>query len=198
MTNNSHENVIEFNIKNPVYDSQRDNPIDPNKTCFPTSVSTNLRTLEDPKNGGQGREEILRSDQEEIMIKDLHENRTFYTKIAVSRLGQWAGKYLPRYLWGFWVWYINNRIPGYAAEHETFNQEQIREWLWITKKPIVIGTKLTGRGGHVIMITGFYPGGFVCNDPFGNANYNYNVKNGKQVKYKYSMLPKKTNVLLIT
>ena len=157
-----------------------------------------LRTLENPENGGLGRLEILRGDQEEIMIKDLHENRTFYTRIAVSRLGQWAGKYYPRYLWGFWVWYINNRIPSYVAKHKKFTQEQIKEWLYTKKIPIVVGTELTGRGGHVVMITGFYNRGFICNDPWGNANFDYRIRDGRQAKYRYSMLLEKTNVLLIT
>lgn len=183
-------------ILNTKWDSQRDNKIDPYKTCFPTSIAALLRTLEQLIFGGKGRDRFLREDSEDILIQELVDNRSFYTRMSIKVAGSWAARYYPRYVWAWWRWYINNKCPGYVARFKVVTQEFLKMHVDAYGLPVIIGTKLTASG-HIVMMIGSDQNGFHCNDPYGNANNNYKDQNGFEVYYRDSMLPKKINCLFI-
>jgi len=181
-----------------VYDQQRDNIIDPLKTCFPTSVAMVLRSLEAGENGGRGRKYFISKKLEGKLTKDLQDNRELYTKIMISKVGGWASRYFPRYVFGFWVWYINNKLDGFKAEFKRLSFDRLLIHLEYHQTPAIIGTKLTGAG-HIIVVKGYNSRKklFVCNDPYGNAHTNYQNPNGEDVRYFDKQLPNIMNVLLI-
>ena len=56
--------------------------------------------------------------------------------------------------------------------------------------PVVIsvlhkGTIATPTGGHVLIVIGKYPGGYICHDPWGKG-FDYADHNGKSVRYPCS------------
>lgn len=179
-----------------VYDTQRDNEIDPLRTCFPTSIAMVLRSLEDKKNGGRGRRRFTQGTLETNITKELQDNRKAYTKITISLVGQIVAKLFPRYVFGFWVWYING-LPGFKAEFKRMTPGQIRVHLGQNETPVIVGTKLTG-GGHIIVVKGFRKElQLICNDPYGDANSNYKNHDGESVAYYDYQLPKTMNALII-
>ena len=182
-------------LKNVPYDSQRDNPIDPNKTCYPTSVSMVLRFLE---NKGKQREEYLRDDLEEWLVSHLQENRTRYRKVTYSLIRQkWAMSIYPRYVGAFWVWFINKKLSGFKAKYKYFNRESLKDFIWEKQIPVVMSTKLTGSGGHIVAAIGFNQKGFYCHDPYGNAKNYRKLKNGKSVFYEDHKMKKKIGCVVI-
>lgn len=182
------------------FDSQRDNNIDPHKTCYPTSVAVVLRTLEQPLYGGQGREKYLREDSEDILIKHLTDNRKSYQKLNRKILGKWTVGIFPRYIAGFWVWYINNKVDGFKARYKVFTRNELKNHIKEHKKPVVISTKLT-RTGHIVVVIGFNKEGFYCNDPYGDASNYKRFKSpeyGKGVFYKNNKMKRKIGCVIIT
>ena len=165
-----------MNLQYIPYDSQRDNPVDPNKTCYPTSIAMVIRSLEQKHYGGQARNHYIREDFEEWLINHLIENRSKYRKTTYNLIKQkWAMKIYPRYVGAFWVWFINNKLTGFKAKYQYFSRKKLKRFIAIKQIPVVTSTKLTGRGGHIVVTKGFSSKGFYCHDPFGNAsNYKKN------------------------
>lgn len=190
-----------FVLKFVKYDSQRDNKIDPHKTCYPTSIAMVLRTLEQTEYGGQAREEYLREDSEDILIKHLQDNRSFYRKITYNLIRQpWAMKMYPRYVGAFWVWYINNKLSGFKASYKYFTRKQLKDFIRSAKVPVVTSTKLT-KSGHIIITTGFDENGFFCNDPYGDAkDYRkyLSPKYGERVYYEDKKMKHSIGCVVIT
>ncbi len=59
-------------------------------------------------------------------------------------------------------------------------------------KAVVIGVKHRGtlaapRGSHMIAVVGYYNGGFICNDPYGNS-FSYDSDDGQNCKIPYESL----------
>lgn len=183
------------------YDSQRDNKIDPTKTCYPTSIAMVLRTLEQPEYGGQGREKFLREDSEDILIKYLQDNRSLYRKVTYKLIRQpWAMKIYPRYVGGFWAWYINNKVSGFRAKYQYFTKKQLKDFIRNAKVPVVTSTKFT-KSCHIIVTTGFDGKGFFCNDPYGNAkNYRKypSPRYGEKVYYENKRMKRSIGCVVIT
>jgi len=169
------------------WDSQRDNKYDPNKTCFPTSIAMCLRTLEQPVYGGHGRRKYLREDSENMLLEDLIANRANYKRIVKRLTGT---NFLPRYVYLFWEWYINEKVPGFTAQYKVFTLQGLKTFIQRYKIPVVIGTKLT-HAGHVVMCIGGKDEGLYINDPFGNKNVKYHDTNGYDILYKNKLLGKK-------
>ena len=185
------ENKNIFILKNVPYDSQRDNPIDPHKTCYPTSVSMVIRALESHTFGGRGREEYLREDLEEWLVSHLVQNRSKYRKVTYKLIGQkWAMNIYPRYVGAFWVWFINHELTGFKARYKYFTRPKLKAHLKKNKLPVVTSTKLTGRGGHIITTIGCNDQGFYAHDPYGDARDYKRKHNGKKVFYPDSWMKK--------
>ena len=188
----------EINLKNVTYDSQRDNPIDPHKTCYPTSVSMVIRTLESKYYGGREREHYLRKDLEEWLIHHLIENRSKYRKVTYNLIKQkWAMNIYPRYVGAFWVWFINNQLEGFKARYKYFTRAKLKEYLEYKALPVVTSTHLTGSGGHIIVTKGFTPKGFYAHDPYGNARNYKTSRDGSNVLYENHRMKKLIGCVVI-
>ena len=180
-----------FILKNVPYDSQRDNPIDPHKTCYPTSISMVIRALESHTFGGRGREEYLREDLEEWLVSHLVQNRSKYRKVTYKLIGQkWAMNIYPRYVGAFWVWFINHELTGFKARYKYFTRPKLKAHLKKNKLPVVTSTKLTGRGGHIVTTIGCDDHGFYAHDPYGDARDYKRKHDGKKVFYPDSWMKK--------
>ena len=181
------------------FDSQRDNPIDPNKTCYPTSVSMVIRALEQKAYGGQARTDYLKDDLEEWLIAHLAANRSKYRKVTHSLVRQkWALSIYPRYVGAFWVWFINNKLEGFKARYKYFTRTQLKAFIRENKIPVVTSTKLTGSGGHIVVTIGCDDTGFYCHDPFGDANKKYKRdSSGDCVHYPDYMMKKVIGCVVI-
>ena len=61
------------------------------------------------------------------------------------------------------------------------NFAQMRKHMMKYKRPIILGTYLTGGGGHIILLIGCDDKGFLVSDPYGE--YPYRKKNGFRQYY---------------
>lgn len=191
-----------FDLLGVDFDSQRDNKIDPGRTCYPTSVKMVLHTLETALYGGQQRARVLRDDWEDWVIKYLQDNRKRFQKITFGLVkADWVMSTFPRYVGAFWVWFINNEVSGMKATYKYFTRQQLKDFIREHKVPVVTSTKLTGDGGHIIVTKGFDDKGFICNDPWGDAHDYRNRKSpkyGESVYYEDAMMKKSIGCVVIT
>jgi hypothetical protein len=193
---------IGFRLKYTKWDNQRDSPYNklfprdrPENVCFLTSIAANVRTQEQPVYGGLGRRKYLREDSEDILLEYLQKNRAEHTKILQKIIGK--SDYLPRYVYKFWEWFINEKIPGFSAQHKVFTRIGLNTFIQRFKIPVTIGTKLTEA--HVVNAIGGTEKGLWCNDSYGDRNYGYKKKDGKEVFYTWDLLRKKNfNSIVIT
>lgn len=164
------------------YNSQRDNRIDPFKTCFPTSVSMTIRTLEQRKE--KPRTEWQSTTLDDEMSVDIKNNMTKFQQITTKLAGKWAAKYNPRYVFKFWDWYIEDKA-GYETDFLWKPSiEKIKSYI-DKDLPVIVSTKLGGLKGHIVVICGYDDSdNMICNDPFGDANTKYKEHHG--IKRTYS------------
>jgi hypothetical protein len=196
------------------YNSQveDDDVIDPYTTCFPTSISMALRTLNQPIYGGKNNPKIANDRFDNLVIEDTAKRNDEYRKklaavtgekwIETSKEFTWV-----RVLYSFWVWYINNNLLGcvgdFKARHAELTIEEIKQYIRAEKKPVVLGIRIPlrsgGFGGHVIMVRGFDEKGFYVNDPYGNLYDKYrNHTAGENLLYLFDAFKQKSNCILIT
>jgi hypothetical protein len=206
------ENGIWLNYVNHNSQMEKDDVIDPHITCFPTSISMALRTLNQPIYGGKNNPKIANERFDNLIIEDTAKNNmTYRIKLAAVTGEKWieTSKEFTwvRGLYSFWVWYINNNVLGclgdFKARHAEMTVEEIKHYLRTEKKPVVVGIRIPlrsgGFGGHVIVIRGFDENGFYVNDPYGNKYEHYrNHAQGENLLYPFDAFKQKSNCILIT
>ena len=165
----------DFKIFGVPYDSQRDNKIDPNQTCFTTSLSMVIRYLEEH---GQNRDLWLNDGVELYLTSTVANNLTNFKKILYEICNA-SGN--PRYFGRFWTYFINQYCDGFSAEYKVFSLDQFKKFLFEEKIPVCVPTKLTSAG-HIIVAKGYSSKGLYCHDPYGCYPYKDNL-NGEDVFY---------------
>lgn len=139
------------------YLSQRDNLIDPYKTCNVTCVAMILSYYGfNKQDKNKQLEDILAQH-----LLDIGANR--YSHEVLRKL-----------------------IEEYnLKDNFTMNGDynEMKKYL-LEGKPLIISGKFTASG-HIIVLTGFNDKGFFVNDPYGNYMSKYTDVNGKNLLYTY-------------
>jgi hypothetical protein len=193
-----------FKLQYVRYAHQRDNIMlgeyGPLTSCYPTSISMVIQTLEQSIYGGKEREEILKPNLENDFIRDLFDNDSLYRKINLRILGGWTSKIAPGYIAGFWVWYVNNKIEGYRARYQVFTQDELKVFIRSKSIPVTMETRLTEKG-HIVVCVGFNKEGFYCNDSYGDGHSYLTLpapEFGEGVFYANKIMKKDIGSVIIT
>lgn len=185
-----------------VYETQRNNKIDPSVTCNPTSVSMAVQSLCLPEYGFKG---TIPRGYEDYMLADLKANLASYA----GQAARWTNlKYLAglpfEQLYGdfnFWAWYLFIK-HGISTKLLTMTAQELFDAVMsgqiTTPSPMSTAKALTSFG-HIIVCRGAYKdqtGQYLSvNDPYGTYPYGSRT-NGEGVSYDIKLW-KPTDKLIV-
>lgn len=172
----------EFFVKGMKFFSQRDNKIDPMKTCFPTSISMLISQRLYPL--------PVIDNLDDVIISDVEKNLPVYKKWNVKHLGAWAWNWHPRYLFGFWIYYCNLKYGIPLKLRETMTAAEILSSVQ-DNRPVIANTHCT-KSGHIMPIVGANKktGKLYVNDPFGVYPYKDTAASGERIAYPAALVMK--------
>lgn len=159
------------------YLSQRDNANKPSSTCNVTCVAMVLAALgcRAPREGQQLEDALF----ERIASPEGAE--------ALRELAPWAvGKVAPWTVHAMLVW-----VAGQWGHELAFSTT--RTWPQIDRelaagRPVILAGRFTGDGGHLVLLVGRAPGGYVVHDPWGDWLTGYADRNGEARVYPAARL----------
>lgn len=163
------------------YRSQRDNVNKPSSTCNVTCVAMVLEAVgaRAPREGQQLEDALF----ERIASPEGEE--------ALEWIASWAvGKVAPWTVHAMLVWVA--RQWGQELSFST-----TRTWPQIDRelaagRPVILAGRFTGEGGHLVVLIGKAPGGYVVHDPWGDWLTGYADRNGAARVYPADRLVKVT------
>lgn len=184
-------------IRHPaVYETQRDNTINPSGTCAVTCLSMLLQSLNLPENGGKVPK--IQRHLEEFILHDIRKNAERYSAIAVKNGWNLHNEGELRMDFRFLAHYAN-LVFGVEAKFSSVAPSTVVNKLQAGSLPVMIHTgKALTTSGHIILPYGVWKGKtgtyFWVKDPWGEHPYTLG-RSGDGVRYDVKMFPAKVYMI---
>jgi len=173
-----------------IYFSQRNNAIFPLRSCFPTSLAMAMRN-----NGFTYYDKFIHPAYGTLELDDyiMHLangdlGKNFASMLRIPKGTPWLNE------WWSVMEKVANHImkpQGIQASWVTLNTDGIIKQI-DAGKMVVVGTKLTGEGGHIVAVSGYDSNkNLILCDPYGNPLLGYpGASSGLNIKLTPNLMGK--------